>query len=253
MSHLLSTVAIVAGGALVAAVCVILKHRFFPLKADEEPSDDVAEYISMMIGVIYALVLGLALVSVWDTHSNAESDISTEAGALHQVYLLSDALPPAGQQEIRTTVDAYAHQVTAVEWPRMARHESLGPAGWQLLDKLRDTYETAPAANATSAQQNAGQEAISQLSTLDQARRGRASDAQSSLSDVLWAGMFVGGILTLAFMFVFGVQRSGSHLVMAMVLGGFMVFLILLIQQLNQPFSGVFAVGKTDFTSYFPV
>ncbi|MFI6876099.1 hypothetical protein ACIBL6_21980 [Streptomyces sp. NPDC050400] len=47
---------------------VLVKHRYWPLGPDDEPREDVAEYISMVVGVLYALVLGLALVSVWDTH-----------------------------------------------------------------------------------------------------------------------------------------------------------------------------------------
>lgn len=69
---------------LLAGVIVLVKHRFWPLGPDEEPREDVAEYISMMVGVLYALVLGLALVSVWDTHSSAEDHTAAEASAAQQ-------------------------------------------------------------------------------------------------------------------------------------------------------------------------
>ncbi|MCQ4041143.1 DUF4239 domain-containing protein [Streptantibioticus rubrisoli] len=250
MFALLSILGIVLGGGLVAVACVVLKHRVFPPKPDEEPREALAEYISMMVGVIYALVLGLALVSVWDTHSSAEAHVQSEAGALHQVYLLADALPPAAEQQARAAAVSYAHQVTSDEWSEMTRREPLGPSGWQLLNRLRDTYETAQPTGA--AQQNAGQEAMAQLSVLDEARRGREADAQSRLSSVLWAGLLIGGVLTVGFMFLFGVQRRTSHLVMVMGLTGFIVFLIVLIHQLDMPFGGALGVDAEAFTRYFP-
>lgn len=250
MSSLPATLGIVVGCSLLAALCVLAKHRFFPPDPHEEPREDVAEYISMMIGVIYALVLGLALVAVWDTRSSAESDVQNEASALHQVYLLSDALPPAAQKQARETANAYANYVTTVEWRDMAHRKPLGDEGWKMLNKLRDIYQTTEPAKA--AEQSATQEALSQISNLDEARMGRESDSHSTMSPVLWAGLFIGGALTVGFMFMFGVQRRATHLIMVMGLSGFIVFLILLIYQLDMPFSGVLQVGTSDFTRYFP-
>jgi hypothetical protein len=250
LSSLPVMLAIVVGGALLAAVCVLVKHRFFPPDPDEEPREDVAEYISMMIGVIYALVLGLALVAVWGTYSSAQSDIQDESSALHQVYLLADSLPPGQEQQVRETVNTYAHYVTTVEWQRMAHHEPLGSEGWTMLNKLRDVYQSTEPTKAS--EQNAAQEALSQISSLDQARMARESDGESTMSPILWAGLYIGGALTVGFMFMFGVQRRATHLIMVMGLSGFIVFLILLIYQLDMPFSGVLSVGTGDFTQYFP-
>ncbi len=250
MFTLTATLGAVLGGALLAAACVLVKHRFFPASPDAESHGDVAEYVSMMIGMVYALVLGLALVAVWDTRSSAETHTQAEAGALHQVYLLADSLPPAAERQVRTTAAAYAHHVTAVEWPAMEHRTALDASGWHMLDEIRDTYEKAGAAGGVD--QNAGQEAMAQISTLDDARRGREADAQAKLSDMLWAGLYIGGGLTVGFMFLFGVQRKATHLVMVAGLGGFIVFLILLIHQLDMPFGGSLGVDAEVFTRYFP-
>ncbi len=249
MSSLTATLGIVLGCALAAVVAVLLKHRLFPPKPDAEPDTEPADYIAMMISVIYALVLGLALVAVYGTNSDAATDVQTESGALHQVYLLADALPPSAEAQVRTTADDYAHYVTTVEWKRMAEHKPLGSEGWTMLNKLRDIYQTTQPAQP--AEQNASQEALSQISTLDEARMGRESDGESTMPPVLWVGLFIGGALTVGFMFAFGVRRRASHLIMVMSLSGFIVFMILLIYQLDQPFSGILSVGTGDFGSYF--
>ena len=71
------------------------------------------------------------------------------------------------------------------------------------------------------------------------------------LSPVIWFGLIVGGVLTIAFMFMFGVQRSFTHVVMVMGLSGLITFTVLLIYQLDSPFAGLFAVDATPFTRYF--
>ncbi|WP_329485862.1 DUF4239 domain-containing protein [Kitasatospora sp. NBC_01246] len=251
MSNLLQTLAVVLGAALVAAAIVLLKGRFFPVPEDAEPREDVAEYIAMMVGVLYALVLGLSMVSVWEIHSGALNHSQDEAGALHQTYLLADLLPPDRRDALRTTATAYAVQVVHAEWPRMAAREPLGPDGWGLLNQLR-TVSQASSQDDTPTQQNASQEMLAVLTTLDDARRGREASAMSSLSTVLWVGLVIGGTLTVAFMFLFGIKRSATHVVMVMGLTGLIAFTILLIQQLDAPFDGFLAVTPQAFTRYFP-
>ncbi|NEB76395.1 DUF4239 domain-containing protein [Streptomyces sp. SID14478] len=246
---MIETLAVVLGVALLAASVVLIKHRFWPLGPDDEPREDVAEYISMMVGVLYALVLGLALVSVWDTHSGAEDHTATEASAAHQIHLLAAGLPAAQADRMRGDIEAYIRHVTDTEWPAMAERAPLDPAGWRLLDAVRATGQVP--ANATPAQQATGQETLAQLSVLDEARRGRESDAAERLSPMIWLGLIVGGVLTIAFMFMFGVTRSFTHVVMVMGLSALITFTVLLIHQLDTPFHGLFAVEPTAFTRYF--
>ena len=46
---------------------------------------DVIEYMTMMIGVVYAIVLGLAIAGVWEGRSAAQESVRLEAQALHEV------------------------------------------------------------------------------------------------------------------------------------------------------------------------
>ncbi|MEU5772820.1 bestrophin-like domain [Streptomyces venezuelae] len=246
---MIESFAIVLGVALLAAAAVLIKHRFWPPGPDDEPREDVAEYISMMVGVLYALVLGLALVSVWDAHSGAEDHTAAEASAAHQIHLLASGLPARQGDRMRGEIESYVRHVADTEWPAMAERAPLGTTGWQLLDKVRATSQVP--ADATPAQQATGQETLAQLSILDEARRGREADSAEQLSPVIWFGLIVGGVLTIAFMFMFGVRRSFTHVVMVMGLSGLITFTVLLIYQMDSPFAGLFAVDATPFTRYF--
>ncbi|WP_037675232.1 DUF4239 domain-containing protein [Streptomyces globisporus] len=246
---LFETLVVVLGVALFGALAVFAKTRLFPLGEDEEPREDVAEYIAMMVSVLYAVVLGLCLVSVWDTRSDAADNVQAEASALHQTYLLADALPAAQRQPMRDAARAYADHVVGVEWPRMAEREQLDPSGWQLLEQLRKAGEVGDSAKVP--EQIAAQEILAQLGYIDDARRGREAAAQERLSPVLWTGLLIGGALTLAFMFLFGIRRSATHVVMVMGLSGFIAFTVLLIHQLDAPFGETLGASPDAFTRYF--
>ncbi|MEU3522571.1 hypothetical protein AB0E62_01615 [Streptomyces sp. NPDC038707] len=247
---MIETFAVVLGIAVVAAGAVVLRDRFWPPAEDAEPREDVAEYIAMMVSVLYALVLGLSMVAVWEARSAADDHTQVESSAAHQIRLLAAGLPAPADERTRDAVDAYAHHVVSEEWPAMAAGQPPGRRGWDLLDDLRAAGRIP--ADAGPVQQATLQEFLAQLSVLDDARRGREGAVGDSLSPVLWFGLIVGGLLTVAFMFMFGVRRSVTHVVMVMGLTALITFTVLLVYELNQPFSGMFAVDSSSFTRYFP-
>jgi hypothetical protein len=250
MSDLLIPLLVVAGAALLGALSVVLKHVVFPPKPDAEPREGVADYIAMMVGVLYALVLGMALVAVWETRDSAESNVQTEASSLSQVYILADSMPAPSRQLVQKAVVNYADFVVDKEWPEMAAHQQLSQAGWQSLADVMSAVETFQP--TTALQQNISAEAISQLSTVYDSRRGRDSDATESLSPVLWVGLVIGGVLTGGFVFLFGVERRGTHLVMVMALTALIGFQMMLIFGLDHPFSGTLGVSSDVYTRYLP-
>ncbi|MFE1546856.1 hypothetical protein [Streptomyces sp. NPDC058718] len=246
---LLETLVVVLGVAFVAALAVVAKTKLFPVGDDEEPREDVAEYIAMMVSVLYAVVLGLCLVSVWDTRSSAADHVQAEASALHQTYLLADALPADHRQPLRDAARTYANHVVDVEWPAMAAREPLDTSGWRMLEQLRRAGEVSDSDRVS--EHIAAQEVLAQLGYVDDARRGREAAAQERLSPVLWTGLLIGGALTLAFMFLFGIKRSTTHVVMVMGLSGFIAFTVLLIHQLDSPFGEMLGATPDAFVRYF--
>ena len=120
MSNLLVPLLIVLGAALLGMSSIMLKHRLFPPAEDAEAGDGVGEYIAMMVGVLYALVLGIVLVSVWEGRDNAENSVQTEASSLNQVYILAQDIPAPAGPRIQQDVKSYATLVVNQEWSEMA-------------------------------------------------------------------------------------------------------------------------------------
>lgn len=251
MNHVVGTLIIGLLGALLAAGVVLAWRHYHPAEGgDEEGGDDAAEYLSMMIALLYALLLGLALVSVWELRGEAGTHTSNEAGALHQITVLAEGMPAPQKQRIEVLAERYATHVVQDEWPELDEKRPLGAPGWALLRQLRAVSAAPP--DATPAQEVTSLELLGQLSTLDEARRGREAVAEDTLSPLLWAGLAVGAVLSFCIVFFFGVGHGWSHLVMVMGMVGLTVFLGLLIHYLATPFGEVMGVQPDPFTRYFP-
>lgn len=250
MKHVIWTLALGLLAALLAAAAVVAWRRFHPVAEEEESGEEVAEYMSMMISLLYALLLGLALITVWELRSDAETHTSAEAGALHQITVLAEGMPMAQRERIEAVAGRYAAHVVQGEWPKLHERRQLGEPGWSLVRQLRSVV--APPPDATPSQQVTALELLGQLSALDDARRGREAVSQETLSPVLWAGVVSGAILSICILFFFGIGRSPSQLIMAMGMVGLTVFLGLLIHYLATPFGEVMGVGPEPFTRYFP-
>ncbi len=81
---LVLTLAMLAACAVVVIITLVRHRR---AAEDEDPSEtpDVIEYMTMWIGVVYAIVLGLAIAGVWEGRSAAQENVRAEAVALHEI------------------------------------------------------------------------------------------------------------------------------------------------------------------------
>lgn len=248
MDDLVPPVLIVVAAALVGLGAVVIKHRFFPPEPDTEPKEGAGEYIAMMVSVFYALVLGIVLVAVWEARDDAQSSVQTEASALNQISVLAQDVPAPNGPRIRSDVQTYANVVAHVEWPEMATHQALSRQGWTALSELTAAIEDYQP--QTTVQQNISAQALSELSSVYDARHGRQQESDEGLSPLLWIGLVLGGVLTVVFVFCFGVRRSGNHVTMVMGLAGLVGFLVVMVFELNHPFSGSMGIGPGVFTQY---
>src|SRR5690349_15364155 len=93
-------IAMAAACAVVLTIVLINQRR---IGDDDDPSEtpDVIEYMTMMIGVVYAIVLGLAIAGVWEARGTAEDTFHRETQALHEVRQRVQVYPAAVRDQVR--------------------------------------------------------------------------------------------------------------------------------------------------------
>ena len=230
---------IVAVAMLVAIGGLVIVQRFVPLERRKQ-HNDVAGFIYAVLGVAYAVLLGLMLIAVWEKWNAAEATTTDEANELAGIFWWAHALPQPEGRHIQQLVRSYAQVVVEEEWPLMAQGRS-SPKAWATLDDLRATIL---GLNPTTGAQQMGydqmryNEMLEQLHDLGNARRERLLVAGQGLPPILWIVLILGGVITVCFTYLFGLENTLVHLLMVAALAMIISLSLFTVAALDYPFNG---------------
>ncbi|MEV5505620.1 DUF4239 domain-containing protein [Streptomyces orinoci] len=250
---LVLAIAMAASIAVVLGV-VALRERKRAKAGDpdgEGGGPDVMEYMTMMIGVVYAIVLGLAIAGVWEARNAAQATVLAEAQALHEVHERAQAFAPAARDRIRSDVDAYVSQVVHKEWPVMIKKQQLTEQGTKLLDKLRTDVTSYTPQNDHESQSY--QPMLDQVGAVNGARNARSQNADDTMPGVVWFGLIGGALIAVGLVFTLRIRRSPRELLLAGLYTALIAFLLFLIWDFNAPFGREVSDLTGPFTELFPV
>ncbi|MER6025776.1 DUF4239 domain-containing protein [Streptomyces sp. NPDC001851] len=250
MSDWLVLVLAMLAACAVVIVVTFVRHKRAP--EDEDPSEtpDVIEYMTMWIGVVYAIVLGLAIAGVWEARSSAQDYVQSEAQALHEISERVRVYPPEVRDRIRDDVNAYVGYVVHHEWNTMARDERVSDHGTELLQRVRQDVTDYQPKNDFEAQ--AYQPLLDQITAADQARNARADSTGATMPPVVWWGLLTGALVTVGMVFALQIRRTKRELVLAGLFSATIAFMLFLIWDFDAPYSRGIAVTAEPFVNLFP-
>ncbi|MFF2076721.1 hypothetical protein ACFVXG_18410 [Kitasatospora sp. NPDC058162] len=242
-------IALAAACAVVLAV-VVLRRRGTGVVENTDETPDVIEYITMMIGVVYAIVLGLAIAGVWEARGAAQDDLFREAQSLREVSDRAVVYPVEFRDQVRADVDAYVTYVVTVEWDYMGQNGEITDKGTQLLDKIQT--EVVSRAPASELEAQAYQPITDRISQASDARNQRGQNAGPTMPGVVWFGLVGGAVVTIGMLFALQIQRTPRELVLAACFSVLIAFLLFMIWDFDDPFARSVSVTTQPFTDLFP-
>ncbi|MFS8197722.1 hypothetical protein ACLVWQ_03450 [Streptomyces sp. CWNU-52B] len=250
MSEWLVLALAMAAAAVVVLIVTYVRNR--TVADDDDPSDtpDVIEYMTMMIGVVYAIVLGLAIAGVWEARGVAEDHVQAEAHALHEISERVRVYPPDVRDRIRADVDAYVGHVVTTEWKTMADHGHVTERGEELLSRIRhDVTDYEP---KTDFEAQAYQPLLDQVTAVDVARTARADSTSPTMPGVVWFGLIIGAAVTVGLIFALQIRRTPREVILAGLFASLIAFLLFLIWDFDAPYSRGIAATTEPFLTHFP-
>ncbi|MEU6261121.1 DUF4239 domain-containing protein [Streptomyces sp. NPDC047043] len=246
---LVLTLAMLAACAVVVVITVV-RHRAAPHDEDTSETPDVIEYMTMWIGVVYAIVLGLAIAGVWEGRSAAQDHVQAEAVALHEISERVRVYPTDARDRIRDDVNAYVGHVVHTEWKTMTNDGHLTARGDELFDRIRqDVTDYQP---RTDFEAQAYQPLLDQVAAAAEARSARADSMGATMPGVVWFGLLSGAIVTIGMVFALQIRRTMRELVLAGLFSALIAFLLFLIWDFDAPYTRGITASASPFLNLFP-
>ena len=237
------------------AVPAVVAHYVFRKAVSRHrllPSHDVAGFLIAIVGVIYAVVLGFVVVNVWVAFDNAQRTADLEAGDLAEAFTLTPNFPNPTRSRLQKLMADYAFEVRDDEWP-MLREDRQDLTARKYLIEAYATLVNEPIREKESIgdalkQYLLQQHSFDRLQSVGIQRRERLIDAGSGLDQTLYLALVTGGIIVLAFSFLFGVENQALQLTMTAFLAASIGLLFSIIVSLDRPYSGSIRVNSEAWT-----
>src|SRR5215216_4551770 len=234
---------IVAVATLVAVGGLVLVQSLYSTERRKQ-HNDVAGFIYAVLGVSYAVLLGLMLIAVWEQWNAAQDVASDEANQLAGIFSFAHALPQPEGRHIQELARSYAQVAVEQERPLMQQGTS-SPKAWATVDELRATIlALGPRTGAHRVRYN---QVLEQLHSLGDARRERLLAANEGLATILWVVLTGGALITIAFTYLFGLEDTVVHTLMVAALAMILSASLFTVAALDYPFKGDVRIHPAAF------
>ena len=244
-------VLVVGGICLLALAGLELVQRLVPA-ASRQKHNDVAGFIYAALGVIYAVLLALVVIAVWEKYGAASETVEQEANAAGDIFWLASQLPEPEGTHVQELVQAYAEELVHREWPIMEQgrtplmtQERGSPSGWSIIDDIRQNIQGFEP--RTKAEEQLYAESLDQVDSLSDARRMRLVAAEEGIPGILWSVLIFGGIAAVGFTYLFGLDNTWAHRLMVMTLSAVIGLVLFTVGAMEHPFSGGARIGTGAF------
>ena len=241
----------VGGICLVALLGFELVHRLVPAGSRQQ-HNDVAGFIYAALGVIYAVLLALVVIAVWEEYRAASETVEQESNAVAEIFWLGHRLPEPEGAHVQELARSYAEEVVHNEWPLMEQGEAPlmmqtqgTPAGWAIIDDIRASLQNFEP--RTKADEQLYAEGLDQIQRLNDARRMRLVASEEGIPGVLWSVLIFGGMAAVGFTYLFGLESTWAHRLMVVTLAAVIGLVLFTVGALGHPFEGGARIGSEAF------
>jgi hypothetical protein len=206
-------------------------------------NDVVGAYLGALT-VFYGITLGLLMVGVWGTFSDAETKVDSEASAMAALYTDLGGYPQPVRGQLQEELRRITRSVIDVSWPQ--QQKGIMPTGsmaeMNLFQQQMLSFEP-----ATEGQKIVHAEAFHQLNQLVERRRSRVFSVTAGLSGSLWALVLIGAAINIAVTWLFHVQNARMHFCLTLLTSSLLGLMIFLLAAMDHPYLGKISVGPEAF------
>ena len=225
---------------------VIVRRRLIPQLHYHDGANDAVSGIVQAIGVFYGITVGLIAVGVWNTNSNASELVSKEAASISSLYRDVGGYPSPLREELRKALRDYTVFVIERAWPAQKRGQGQHiDEGTYIMDDFQHKLHSFQPANA--GQTAIHVETLRAYNNLIEYRRLRIDSVSSGLSNVMWAVIWVGAVISIGIAYFFNIPDIKLHAILVALMGGFLAMVLFMIIINDKPFYGAVSISSDPY------
>ncbi|MBT2423811.1 DUF4239 domain-containing protein [Streptomyces sp. ISL-22] len=224
-------------------------------------------FLIEVVGVFYALLIGLVAVGAYEHHVDVKTLVNQEASQLTTVYRAGQAFPNSRRCRIQSQIRNYAENVSDKVWPKQRHGEVAEDRG--RLDAVFESIMFYKPRNDQEA--NAQSEALSAFNDYNNLRRERQGEVSIGLQPMLYVVLFFGAVMLIGSTWALADVKLADHMALTGLMSLFIGILLALVVGLDQPLQdsspissdpwkvalekgmGVPSAGDKQVTTYFGV
>ncbi len=237
---------IVAPAAVAVTAHLIFRH-FVPPEALIE-QHEVAGFLVSVVGVLYSVVLGFLVGTVWTGFATAQQTTDLEAGYVADAYGFASNIQEPQRTELQRILAIYAIGVRDLGWSSAQIREQ-NPKEVALLNEAIGIAVSMPipvSAGAGKALETSAirTELLNGIRSIGDTRRLRWVQSRSRLPAGMYEALVLGAIMVIAFAFLFGVKNIRRQMLMTALVAGSIGLFFGLVVELSTPYSGSIHVSR---------
>ena len=190
--------------------------------------------IMQVVGVVFAIIVGTIIVSVWTNFDNTKKITIAEAGAVGDMYRSVKNLK--GFESLRPLLLEYGHHVIETEWPMMRKGKK-PTSGWPYLFRMQ---------NILNQQKETRDHIQTNLTNLFDNRRLRIASTDPYLPSVIYFLLFFLSVFILFFSFLVGTNNMYSHAFICACLALPLCLTITTVAAMDYPYSTQIFIEPSD-------
>ncbi|MPZ22498.1 MAG: DUF4239 domain-containing protein [Dehalococcoidia bacterium] len=235
---------LVVGVAIALSVAGLLAVRSVVPHPVLQEHNDVAGFIFAVVGVVYAVLLAFVAIAEWENFENLRVGVEEEAAEVVNTYRAAAAFPDAERDAMRNSLVDYADTIVNTEWSRMEKGEASPDTERELEEIWLEVQNADP---QTAGEINSHAAMLDDLGALTVLREGRLDGASAVMPDVMVVVLVLGGAITVAYTYLYGVRNTIGQAAMTAALAGIIGLVVGLAIIMDAPFRGSTAIEPTAF------
>lgn len=238
LSWISGAIALAAAFVVAVILAIVLVRKMISRKT-LQANHDVTGFVFTNLGVLFSVLLGFTVVNVQQRFDKIKETAQVEASFLADLYHGAEVFSEKDMLLIRGKIKNYIHNVIVEEWPMMAKKEP----SMHTIKALRELWSSYYKVKLdTEIQKIWYQESIRKLNQLVDTRLARILGAEESLGAEMWTFLFLGAVILVLFIALFGLENIRTHIFLGAILALSTAFLLFLIHSLDTAFTGTIQV-----------